>query len=64
MVTLLLRKNMQHKNNTLLSEESVQKLFERIQTLKDWMETNIYGQEYLINRLLLTIFTGGHILLE
>ena len=55
---------MQHKNNTLLSEESVQTLSERIQTLKDWMKHHIYGQEHLIDRLLLTIFTGGHVLLE
>ena len=55
---------MQHKNNTLLSEESVQTLSERIQTLKDWMKHHIYGQEHLIDRLLLTVFTGGHILLE
>lgn len=38
--------------------------FEQISALKEWLETGLIGSDQLIERLLIGVLTGGHLLIE
>ena len=38
--------------------------YESIQQLRTWMTSQIFGQEQLIDRMLICLLAGGHVLVE
>lgn len=48
-----------YRNNTIMDEE-----LQLISRLKEEINKVIIGQEYMVDRILIALLTGGHILLE
>lgn len=49
---------------TLPASDSERQIFERIQAVLKWLNERIIGQEYLTQRLVMSLLCGGHLLVE
>ena len=47
----------------MLDVES-QTRFDQITALKGWLESGLIGSEHLVERLMIGVLTGGHLLIE
>lgn len=49
---------------TLVNQTKSKGTFEQIQALQGWLESGLIGSDVLIERLLIGLLTGGHVLIE